>query len=33
VLAWCREGPRFARVSAVEIREETLEGLGGFRIR
>jgi acylphosphatase len=33
VLAWCHEGPRFARVSAVEIQEEAPEGLSGFRIR
>ena len=33
VLAWCHEGPRFARVSAVEVREEAPEGLGGFHVR
>lgn len=33
LLAWCRAGPRFARVSGVEVQEEAPEGLGGFRIR
>jgi acylphosphatase len=33
VLAWCRRGPRFARVSGVEAREETPEGIDGFRVR
>ncbi len=33
VLAWCHKGPRFARVSAVEVRDEAPEGLGGFHVR
>ena len=33
LLAWCREGPRGARVERVEVREETPEGLSGFAIR
>jgi acylphosphatase len=33
LLAWCREGPRGARVEHVEVREETPEGLSGFAIR
>ena len=30
---WCRSGPRFARVEAVEVREEAPEGLLGFEVR
>lgn len=33
MLAWCQEGPRFARVRDVEVREEAPEGQGGFGIR
>ena len=33
LVAWCREGPRFARVDGIEVREETPEGLAGFEVR
>ena len=33
LLAFCREGPRFARVVAVEVTPEPYEGLRGFAIR
>ncbi|HXG75330.1 MAG TPA: acylphosphatase [Gaiellaceae bacterium] len=33
VLAFCREGPRGARVERVEVVEEAPEGLTGFAIR
>ena len=33
LVAWCRQGPRFARVEGVEVREEALEGLAGFELR
>jgi acylphosphatase len=33
LVAWCAEGPRFARVEAVDVREETPEGLAGFEVR
>ena len=33
LLAWCRAGPRHARVDSVEVREETPEGLSGFEVR
>jgi acylphosphatase len=33
LLAWCRAGPRGARVERVETREELPEGLTGFEIR
>ena len=33
LVAWCSEGPRFARVEEVEVREETPEGLAGFEVR
>ena len=33
LLAWCRAGPRHARVDRVEVREETPEGLSGFEVR
>ena len=33
LLAWCRSGPRGARVDRVEERAEAPEGLSGFRIR
>lgn len=33
LLAWCRLGPRMARVDRVEVRAEALEGLVGFRSR
>lgn len=32
VLEWCRSGPSYADVSAVEVSEEEPEGLEGFRI-
>jgi len=32
VLAWCREGPRQARVDAVEVVEEPPVGESGFRV-
>ena len=31
-VAWCREGPRHARVDEITVREEPLEGETGFRI-
>jgi acylphosphatase len=33
VVAWCREGPRHARVERVEEREASPEGLSGFEVR
>ena len=33
LVAFCREGPRGARVDAVEVKDEALEGLRGFAIR
>jgi acylphosphatase len=30
---WCWSGPRGARVVTVEVREEPVEGLRGFRVR
>jgi len=33
LLAWCRAGPRLARVARVEIEDEAPEGLAGFEIR
>jgi acylphosphatase len=32
MVAFCREGPRGARVERVEVSEEEPEGLDGFRI-
>jgi len=32
-LAFCREGPRGARVERVEVSEEEPEGLAGFEVR
>ena len=33
LVAFCREGPRGARVDRVEVTEEQPEGLSGFTIR
>ncbi len=33
LVEFCRRGPRGARVDAVEISEESVEGLSGFVIR
>jgi len=33
MMAWCRSGPRFARVDAVDVEEEPAESLQGFEIR
>jgi acylphosphatase len=33
VAAFCRQGPRHARVDRVEEREESAQGLRGFEIR
>jgi acylphosphatase len=33
LVAWCRAGPRFARVESLEVREEEPEGLAGFEVR
>ncbi len=33
LVAFCREGPRGARVEAVEVTDEAPEGLRGFAIR
>jgi acylphosphatase len=32
VVRWCHEGPRHARVDAVEVVEETPAGEAGFRV-
>jgi acylphosphatase len=32
MLEWCRQGPRWARVEAVEVIEEQPVGESGFRI-
>jgi acylphosphatase len=33
VVAWCREGPRRARVDRVEVTDEAPVGEQGFRVR
>jgi acylphosphatase len=33
VAAWCRTGPRHARVDRVETRAEEAAGLSGFHVR
>lgn len=33
MVAWCRTGPRLARVDAVDVRESVEEGATGFGIR
>jgi acylphosphatase len=33
LVAFCREGPRGADVSEVEVSEEKPEGLSGFQVR
>ena len=33
LVAWCREGPRGARVAQLEVFEESPEGLAEFRVR
>jgi len=32
LVAFCRRGPRHARVEGVEVHEEAAEGLRGFRV-
>jgi acylphosphatase len=33
LVAWCSQGPRFARVAEVEVSDEAPEGLAGFEVR
>ena len=33
LVAWCRDGPRLARVQRIELHEEAPEGLAGFEVR
>ncbi len=33
LVAWCREGPRWARVDALEVEDKPAGGLRGFEIR
>ncbi len=33
LVAWCRQGPARAEVSAVDVSEEEPEGLRGFDVR
>ena len=33
LVAFCREGPRGARVDRIEVFDETAEGVSGFSIR
>jgi acylphosphatase len=33
LVAWCRRGPRGARVDAVGVRSEPVAGEGGFAVR
>lgn len=33
MVAWCRRGPRYARVERVEVAWEDPEGLSGFEVR
>jgi acylphosphatase len=33
LVTWCREGPRSARVDALDVTEEPEEALHGFEIR
>jgi acylphosphatase len=32
MLDWCREGPPSARVDSVEVTDEPVEGVEGFRV-
>jgi len=32
MVAWCREGPPYARVDGVNVREDALTGEQGFRV-
>ena len=33
LVAWCREGPSWARVDRVDVRDEAPEGLASFQVR
>lgn len=33
VVAWCREGPRWAAVRSVSVSDQDPEGLAGFLVR
>ncbi|MGB7588835.1 MAG: acylphosphatase [Solirubrobacterales bacterium] len=33
MLAFCRDGPRSARVDQIDVTEEQSEGLSGFQVR
>ena len=33
LVQWCRQGPRGAVVTSVEVIDEAAEGLDGFRVR
>ncbi len=33
LVAWCRQGPRHARVTGIEVTEDGPAGLEGFRIQ
>lgn len=33
VAAWCRHGPSWARVTAVELLDESPAGVSGFQVR
>jgi acylphosphatase len=33
VVAWCRQGPRRARVDGIEVVDEAAAGEQGFRVR
>ena len=33
MVAWCRRGPSGAVVEDVDVRDEAVEGLGGFSVR
>ncbi len=33
LVAWCRQGPRGAHITGVEVNEEEPEGLSGFAVR
>jgi len=33
LVAWCRQGPRSARVEQIEVQDEAPEGLTGFEVR
>ena len=33
LVAWCRQGPPHAVVTGVDVTEQPVQGVGGFRVR